>query len=276
MILASVKDYLFWWQLPLIGIITLTWLSAGHILVRWTLGRYTQIARTKISASTSLKLNILSIGTGLLAFAIVTGVFMAISWRYNSVIIAIVGMFIGFIMTLAISLTVSSILLNANFNSLLKPVVISSGAFGVLAVISALAVYLPAYNLRHIRTQKGQRLRYLADLSIALKTYSSRHDGVPAASLKDLISAKLIDLPPGDSRTNADKLSAYVYIPVHSSDQPAKTPSERIWVSHFFKPTREWLVLFTDGRREVIKQDDFKRILTKPENKLFMSKVNNQ
>jgi len=276
MILAAIKDYLFWWQLPFIGIIALAWLSAGHLLIRWCLRRYTQIPRTKISANTCLKLNVLGVGAGFLAFATITGIFMAISWRFNSVIIAAIGILIGFIMVLAISGTIISILLNANFKPLLKPVTISSGTFGVLAAVAVLVVYLPAYNARQIRTKKGERIRYLADLSIALSTYSSNHNGLPASSLKDLVSAKLIGLPPGNSRTDADRLSAYIYIPIYSSDQQAKTPSERIWVSHFFKPTREWLVLFTDGRHEVIKQDDFKRILTKPENKLFINKLNKQ
>ena len=273
MILAGIKDYLLWWQLPFIGIITLVWLCAGHLLVRWALRRYTQIPRTKVSASTCLKLNILGIGAGLLAFIIIAGIFLAVSWRYNSIIIAIAGMLVGLTMTLAISLTISSILLNADFKSLLKPVVISSGAFGVLAVISALAVYLPAYNLRHIRIQKGQRLRYLADLGIALKTYSSKHGGIPASSLKDLISAKLIEPPPDNSQAN--EISAYMYAPMYTGSEQVQT-SERIWVAHFFKPTKEWLVLFTDGQRAVLNLEEFQNLLAKPENRILASKVNKQ
>ncbi|MCD6378376.1 MAG: hypothetical protein J7L99_05950, partial [Planctomycetes bacterium] len=252
MMLAGIKDYLFWWQLPLIGIIALTWLSAGQILIQRTLRRYTQIPRTKTTTSTCLRLNILGIGAGLLVFIIIASIFMTISWRYNSVPIATVGILIGFIMTLAISFTIISILLNANFKLLLKPVIISAGIFGLLAVVCALAVYLPAYNLRHIRIQKGQRLRYLADLSIAFKTYSTNHNGVPASSLRDLISAKLIDLPPDNSDTDVNPLSAYVYVPVYSEGEETAPQSEKIWVAHFFKPTKEWLVLFTNGQRVVI------------------------
>jgi len=276
MILAGIKDYLFWWQLPLIGIIALTWLSAGHLLIRWGLKHYTQLSRTKITSGACLRLNILGIGAGLLAFAILAGIFMAVSWRYNSVIIAIVGILIGFIMTLAISFTIISILLNANFKLLLKPVIISSGVFGVLAVVCALAVYLPAYNSRHIRIQKGRRLRYLANLSIALKAYSTNHNGVPASSLKDLISAKLIDLPPDNSDTGVNPLSTYIYVPIHGESEEASLASEKIWIAHFFKPTKEWLVIFTNGQRVVINREKFKRILAKPENKIFASKLSKQ
>ena len=200
---------------------------------------------------------------------------MAVAWRYNSVIIAIVAILTGFIMTLAISFTFISILLNANFKLLLKPVLISSGVFGVLAVVCALAVYLPAYNLRHIHIQKGRRLRYLADLSIALKAYSMNHKGVPPSSLKDLISAKLIDLPPDNSHTGVNPLSAYVYVPMHDETEETSL-SEKIWVAHFFKPTKEWLILFTNGQRVVINRDEFKKMLAKPENKIFASKLSKQ
>ena len=276
MILAGIKDYLFWWQLPLIGIIALTWLSAGHLLIQRTLRRYTQIPRTRTTISTCLRLNILGIGAGLLAFIIIASIFMAVSWRYNSVIIAIVGILIGFIMTLAISFTIISILLNANFKLLLKPVIISSGVFGVLAAVCALAVYLPAYNLRHIRIQKGHRLRYLANLSIALKAYSTNYNGVPASSLKDLISAKLIDLPPDNSHTGVNPLSTYVYVPIDGEGKETAPANEKIWVAHFFKPTKEWLVLFTNGQRVVINRDEFKKILAKPENRIFASKLSKQ
>ena len=267
MTLAAMSDYIYWWQLLLIGAAAILWLVVGHRLVHWGLTRYTQLPRAKVRASTCLKISVLGTGAGLLAFAIITGTFFLVSWRIGSIAVAIIGALGGLIMMLAISWAVSSMLVDAPAGSLLRVTLVTSGLFGVIALGIGLGIYFPAIASRETKALRGKRLEYLADIGMALRAYPGKHHGRQASSIKDLIDSGLIGNPPDADGGSDSKLSSYIYAPANSLDTTnAHQMEDKIWVCHFFSPTQEWLILHRNGRLTIAKEEQFRRMLGKPEN----------
>lgn len=267
MTLAAMSDYIYWWQLLLVGAAAILWLVVGHRLVHWGLTRYTQLPRAKVKASTCLKISVLGTGAGLFAFAIITGTFFLVSWRINSIAVAIIGALGGLIMMLAITWAISSMLVSVPAGSLLRVTLVASGLFGVIALGIGLGIYFPAIAWRETKALRGKRLEYLADIGMALRAYPRKHHGRQASSIKDLIDSGLIGNPPDTDAGSSGSISSYIYAPTNNlGPTNADQMQEKIWVCHFFSPTQEWLILHRNGRLTIAKEKQFRRMLAKPEN----------
>lgn len=266
MTLAGPADYLFSWQIPLILLYVAVWLIGGTYLTRWALARMTELPRRKRTLARSLRLNFFTAGSGLTALVIVAGAFGILAGRAegHKVAIAVVGLLLGVPAMLATAWAVGMVMLDLPVKTWLGITGATTGALLAFLVLLVAGACLPARSQRLTKLEQNWCEANLHELRAALNRHGTL--GPEAATLEELMMKGRCGPEVLRCPANPNRPQGYLYVPSPQAERDAGA-SDQIRVCDRRENHSGWrMVLYTDGRVEVVGEDRFGELLKLPEN----------
>lgn len=260
--LASVRDYFFVWQLPvLLGYVVL-WLLLGGYLLRKPLREH--LDRRKATLGHAVVAMLLS---GLAAgFAGAVIAVSYVSFVEPKTVAAAVG---GLVAVAVAGLVVTFLVLYAMFNlSARQTVRVAAPALGALVLVgAALAAVagVPAYIARQREVRIGMSQHDLAVISVQVALYRSRFGHYPESLTQLLDEEWLTDAQVRNPAS--DREVAYFYAP-----PPPDAPDDRLLACDYVENQRGRgrVVAYVDGRPpQWLTSGQFRQLLAEPVNADF-------
>lgn len=268
--LAAWTNYLFVWQLPMFGAFAAVWLIGGPYLTRRALGRYADLPRSKRRMGRCAQLNFLATGTGLAALVIVAGFFVILGSKLGSRLLSIAGALPGLLAMMAMSWAVALSMLALRAKTVLRITAATTGPMVALLVAVGAGAFVPAWFARQAEVQRLTCRRNLHEIRVGLQLYATR--GEQAPSLKALAESKLIQAEYLTCPAEPELDIGYLYLPAEAAQRGQHSRTVRVCDRHASHGSKR-LVLFTDGRIELVGGREFEQLLRLPENEALAKLV---
>lgn len=263
--LASFQDYLFLWQLPLLGVFVVGWIGGGGYLLRWSIRRLRLRRRVKLERCVLASLLAGSAGVfaggAVLMLAISIGQALNVSLDVPAIVLSGLAL-----------LTVSFLVLYAMFEfparSLLAAAAVPLGATLLLGALVATAAGVPAYYLRHKKAKHRLCQRNLAEIHKAVTAYCWTHTD-PPRTLQALVDEKYIRQEYIRCAAAPDAETGFFYFP--SRPLPANRRTRELLACDL--PGRHGddarAMVFLNGTGDWKSEEHFQALLREPENARF-------
>jgi hypothetical protein len=263
--LAGIRDYMYFWQLPLFGLFLIGWLWGGGYLLMRSLRKHEQYRRIKLSQC------VLNCFLGGIAGGITGAVFFRLFFTIGNVTetnLLIPSAVIALIFMAFASLLVIYAMLSLSLRDAVAAGALPVGAILILLIAVCTAAGIPAYFLRISKLERQNCRNNLALIAEGLRTHQ-RAFAKPASSLdvlveRNLIATTSIPCPAGAP----DKHKSYFYHP--ASLVARDVSSEKILICDLkgnHPGGRN--VVFVNGQELWYDEDGFRVLLNKEVNKDF-------
>jgi len=267
--LASAREYLHIWQLPIFLVFAAGWIFGGG----WLLHRAFRKCgyEKRLSVRKCFVCSLLAGGAGGASAMIVFFLFRAIGTAAHVKLTAV-----GVILAAAVMAVIAVLVLYAMFEMPMRRMVATAAvpvaAVMVLAAALAAAAGLPAYRIRKRQIQRGRQislsLRNLARINQAIRLYQSAFR-TPPDSLTRLVEKGYIDAdvlrPPGSD----DQSTRYFYLPAPPMPAGQETRKIQACTSVLTGGGVPRVVLLANGNCSVYDEQNFQLLLDLPENAAF-------
>ena len=266
MMLAGPADYLFSWQIPLILLYVAVWLIGGTYLTHWALARMTELPRRKRTSARSLRLNFFTTGSGLTALTIVAGSFGVLAGRAegHKATIAVVGLSLGVPAMFGTAWAVGMVMLDLPVKTWLRITGVTTGALLAFLALLVAGAFLPARSQRLTKHQQDRCRSNLYELQAALNRHSTL--GPEAVTLEELVMKGRCGPEVLRCPANPNRPQGYLYAPSPQAERDTGASDKIRVCDHRKNHSGCRMVLYTDGRVEVVNEDRFSELLELLEN----------
>ena len=266
MILAALRDFLFLWQLWVIGFYTVAWLIGGTYLMRWALVRMTDLPRRKRTLGGSFRLNFFTTGSGLAALAAIALVFGLLAGRAESgkLTIAVTGLVLSVPAMFGTAWAVGMVMLDLPGKAWLRVAAVATGGPLVFLVLLIAVAFVPSRSQRLANLYQDRCATNLYGLRRALNSHSAM--GPEAVTLEELVEKgwcgpELLRCP-----AKPDRAPGYLYVPSPQAAKDAGIVDKIRVCDRRGNHGSSRMVLYTDGRVYLVDKDRFRELLKLPEN----------
>jgi hypothetical protein len=220
MMLASLNDYLFTWELGVLGFFVLAWLIGGTYLTRWALQRATELPKRRRTMGYSFLLNFFATGSGLVAAAMVFGSLAFAGKRYEEArtLLALMGALLAIPAMLAVAWAVSLVMLDLSPRKLLRLTLTTSGVVLAMLVVLIGGSAIPARGQRMSQARIQKCVRNLHGLSGYLADQQTL--GWQAKNLQELVDAGRCEKKELRCPAVRDREIGYLYAPCPPNPDP--------------------------------------------------------
>ncbi len=269
MILAGISDYLFPWQLVILGAYVAAWLVGGPYLTRWGLRRIGMRER-QASLGRSSQVNFLAQSAALVAMLAVSGFFVVCAVKWGPRWLALLGGLLGLSAMFFVSLLVQSVMLDLSGRELFRAAGPPAAAATLLWAAVLAGAFVPARMRRQTDLVAGYCRRNLTAIYDALIGYRDPQALPGAPSLQALLDEKLLDSEdklrcPAGSGQEAN----YRYVP-HAKVEPAGRGEAltNVLIAWDSRPRHggSRMVLFSDATIARLTEAEFRALLAEPQN----------
>ncbi len=262
MMLAGMRDWLFWWQWAPVLAMLAFWMGAGPYLFRRALTA-ADLPKSKRRMGRCLQLNFLVNVAGLAAMGMVALCAMAmlgkkIPPRWLWILLAAV--FCPIIMFL-MSWAVAAVMLALPGKSVLKVIIKTVGPMLLVGVICAAAALVPARSRRIKGALRGRCMARLVAIQAACQQYGIKHPLTEPESLDALVEQGFLDKKNLYCPARDDTEPGYLYAP-SPMDPRGKTNGRIRACDRRGNHDAGRLVLFSDGvLKRFTTEEKFQKLL---------------
>lgn len=264
MMLASLNDYLFTWELGVLGFFFLAWLIGGTYLTHWVLQRTSELPKRRRTMGWSFLLNFFTTGSGLVAAAMVFGSLAFAGKRYEDAraLLAMVGVLLAIPAMLAVAWAVSLVMLDLPPRKLLRLTLATSGVVIVLLAALVGGAAIPARNQRMSQARIHSCVRNVYDLAGAIS--EGQNLGREAKNLQELVDAGRCAKKALRCPAVREREVGYLYVPCPpNADQQSK---KILLCDRRGNHGDRRVVLFDSRVLMVLSESDVQELLALPEN----------
>ncbi len=260
--LASIRDYMFWWQIPLLFIFVTGWIfGGGYLLKRACLKR--DYDERKISSRRAYLImaasGVTAAFTGLVIFFLFWTIGTALGLK-----ILYITTFLTAIASISAAYLIFYVMLELPAKDVLKVSLQPLAAVYILgAIIAAIAAW-PASTIRMTNLKKNLCTMPVHDISVALITYESKF-GRPAPSLETLIEKGILDAGKLKLELLPNSDSGYIYAPASFRGEP--NPQRIVLASKKVPDLDGRIVLFATREVRWCSEEEFQKLLRVSENR---------
>ena len=267
--LASARDYLHIWQLPIFLVFVAGWIFGGGWLLHRAFRKYGY--KKRLSVRRCFACSLLAGGAGGVSAMIVFFLFRAIGAAAHTNL-----NILGMILATAIMVTIALLVLYAMFDMPMRQMVATAAvpvaAVMVLAVALAAAAGLPAYRIRRRQIQSGRQiglsLRNLARIDRAIRLYWSA-SRTPPDNLTRLVEKEYINADDLRQPGGADQSFRYFYLPAPPVPAGQETRKIQACSSILLGDGEFRAVLLVNGNCRLYDKRNFQILLDLTENTAF-------
>jgi len=275
MTLATIEGYAHVWQLPLLLLYVCAWLIGGTYLTRWALRRHAGVPRSKATMARSFRVNFLSGGAGNVGAGTVLLFFMLLCQRGETVQKgwAIVGVVLAPVVMLGMSWLVQMNILSVAPKVLGRMVCVTTVPLLVLMGILGAGTWVKARQTRMENVGLARCEKNLRNLNKHLSRWANLRLSVPAPDLETIVDG--VNVRPEQLRcpgSHSDRPGyLYVSVPDERQNPDNRTSKLRLADRRGNHPGRR-VVVYADNRTDVIREEEFQRLLELPENAAMREK----
>ena len=274
MLLATLKDYLHVWQIPMMAVLLVFWLAVGPMLVRSGL-RKLDLPRGRQSLGRAAQINLLANGAGFIGFAVGAFVPLAIGRRLEHRWLYYLAPVTGLIAMAALGWAVHWVMLDRPAGQTTRVAVRSLGVMLLATAVVGAAVAVPALLMRQAGIDMAGCEMNAGRIHAALHRYSLEHPGQQAPDLRALVDGKYAEPQIIRCPARDDDEIGYLYAPVPSAtdrDMKAGRVAVRL-ADRRDNHHQSRLLLYNDGSTQRVKEGELAGILARPENKAMFKLV---
>jgi len=262
--LASFRDYLFVWQLPLLATFLVGWTAGGGFLLRRS------IRRRGLRRPIGLGHCVLASFLAGVAGAVSAGAILLLAIRVGKALdvsVMVPAIALAALALLVVSLLVLYAMFEFPAHSLVAAAALPLGATIVLGLLIAAAAGAPAYYLRQQQIKREFCLRNLVYVHGAVAAYFEAH-GDPPEELNDLVNEKY--LPPRYLTCAAVPHAEEGYFYLAARPITPDRPTGKLLACDFRgRHTNGRAVVFVNGVSEWLSEEGFQALLSHAANAAF-------
>ena len=262
--LAAIRDYLFLWQLPLIGLYLLIWLAGWPYVTRHFLKQAGDLPRAKTTLGRCAIINLFSNVPAFVAVIVIFALCMLLArdlgfWVYAPGTVVASAAMLG--MALVVNLTMLQLPARRVAGFTLR----TTGLLLLAGVLLFGGIAYPTRIARFAKLDQDFCRRNLQYTSDGLQNYARRSPGRSPLTLEELQTADLVKREDLKCPGRQGGEVGYLYVPAPRVDP--RTKSSKINVCDRRGNHRgERLVLYANGRIELVDEKRFDDLLKLPEN----------